>query len=405
MEKHVFQEMLQILQIVLGWEWLEIGYEKIIETKSLDEDVSHNVEYLYEDTQHPVQRWYGLNKRTALESMQIIANRETLSLLTLATNLKAITGCSNSQKLISRLKNPTEFYPVEFEIEVAASYRNKNYLVEFIDPSVDGKSPDLKVTSTNGTTFYVECKWHNPKNDEAKKTENIWFQLEKRIIDYLLNKRKCFAVQLDALNGMVSNDINQLFDFIIEKIDHLDKMNQIPITAYVFDFTLSSREYQIYLFRIATYDQPIVSNVLNIPWLKDPSKVKILSELYVKEDGITMYRNPIAISFVDWLAMDLVSRICKQFKKAVKQLKDYQPGVIWIRIPDNSIIQKEFMESSEKIESALTQEMARDKNRRVTAVIILTKFYESVEIDGNSGMKQVPVRLIVEHSNPRFKIE
>jgi hypothetical protein len=229
--------------------------------------------------------------------------------------------------------------------------------------------------------------------------------LEKRIIDYLLNNGKCFAVQVDALNGMVGSDINQLFDFIIEKIDHLDTVNQLPTTAYMFDFEQSTREYQIYLFKIATYDQPIVKNVLHIPWLKNPSKGKFLGEVFVREDGITMYRNPIAISFVDWLTVDLVSRICKQFKKAVKQLKDYQPGVIWIRIPDNSRIQKEFMESSKQIESALKREMARDKNRRVTAVIILTKLYESTEIDGSSGMKQVPVKLIVEHSNPRFKIE
>jgi hypothetical protein len=112
-EKYNLQEALQILRIVLGWEWLELGYKKIIETKLAGKDESHNVESLYEATQHPVQRWYGLNKRTALESMQIIANRETLSLLTLSTNLKAITGCKNSQKLIPRLKNLTEFYPVD----------------------------------------------------------------------------------------------------------------------------------------------------------------------------------------------------------------------------------------------------------------------------------------------------
>ncbi len=399
-----FGEMLQILPAIFGEKWLEKGYEEITKTHSLyNKHGKFNSEFLYTNL-HPVQEWYGAVTKEELDTGQIPANRAYRSLIKLAANLQVIQKCENWEMLIPRLKNIDEYYATEFEVDVAVSYANKGYSVEFINPHIEGKTADLKVSLPNNIEFYVECKRYEIMTNKKKKEHKLWSQLEQRIINYTKNNKKNFYIHIETLKNLTHEDLNLLFEFIFDRINLLDSEYPHSSPAYIFNIDHKGNQYHIYLAKLQQADHEIRANEFLIEGFATPSKVKLLAEIYRDKNGVMIYRNPLLLSYKNWQEENLPPRIRDQFKRAVKQLPHDSIGIIWIRIPDNSLIQEKFIEQHEAIYSLLKKKMSGKYNRRINYVIIQTYRYENKEENGISGLSAESVKMIVEHCNPRHKI-
>jgi hypothetical protein len=394
-------EVIKTLVAVFGLKWLEKGYSKLNNANSFhSKHGKYSSEYLYKSKLHPVQEWYGLFRKQISETKQAPIFKKQPAISALAQNINWVKECKDFTLLVPRLKDKDEFESVEFEIEVAAAYKRKHYAVEFIDPNIKGKTPDLKVTTLDGKTFYAECKRYNMMTKPKIKTHNLWSKLEQRILNYARNNEKNFYIHIDALKDMKDMDLNLLFEFVVGKINLMDSRYQYSSPVQIYHFECEGRDYDIYLAKLIEVGRK-VKNEFKLQGFKTATTVKFSVESFNSVDGEMTFWNPLFVSHKNWHEENLPIRIRSQLKKAVKQIPYNELGVVWIRVPDNAIIQKKFIEQQEDIRSNLQRELSGSHNRRVNKAFVVTKSHQPSE---NDSLILVPVQMIVEHSNPRQKI-
>ena len=122
-----------------------------------------------------------------------------------------------------------------------------------------------------------------------------------------------------------------------------------------------------------------------------------------QEDGRTFLRNPKAFAFIAANPPDRVKGVVGALGEARKQLPRSGPGVVWIRVPDNTWTDQ-LGSSFERAEILIRQQLSGDHNRRVNAVILMTRCFERMEKEGLVGLGYRPLMLQVPHANPRTTI-
>jgi hypothetical protein len=118
------------------------------------------------------------------------------------------------------------------------------------------------------------------------------------------------------------------------------------------------------------------------------------------ENNKSYVKNPMMIGIKNTIPSDKVTGIIHGFKSGVGQLPKEGPGVIWIRVPDNSW-NDNLDQSFTQAESLLKSELTGTHNQRVNAVYLMTRIFQKLENGEHKGLGYKPLILNVAHDNPR----
>ncbi len=206
----------------IGIKWL---FTKIKEEEKRRNKDKVNVKsckhsYLYRSKPHPlvewamdVERW----RKACLETGKLELKESILKFAVLGKALEKAGKRKGFHKLISRLKQKSEFYAAAFEAEVAASYVERDWEVEFIEESQD-RSPDLKVTRNDGGVFWVECKCRDMHTERDKSIQSFWTELESTLLREIGPNKSNVAILLKSLDDPCRSEIVPLKEFLLDAV-------------------------------------------------------------------------------------------------------------------------------------------------------------------------------------------
>lgn len=390
------------VMLTVGEKWL---LKKINKEEDKNRSRQKNINnrkhtYLYEVQPHDliqwtmdIERW----RKSCLETKRFELNESVLKYAILGKALSRAKHQKGFEKLISRLKLKSEFYSAAFEAEVASSYIQIGWEVEFVEEGNE-RSPDLKVTRQDGSVFWVECKCRDALTERDRKIHSLWVELESSLLRYMGPNKINAAVFIKSLSDPERTDLEPLKQFVIEQLNSAKPQNvdgtEIRST---FDPT---RKYQVAIHRLLEADVEVESGGVGFNASEDFEKVSVFSEMKVDENNNTYVRNPMILAFQNAIPSDNVSGIIHGFNSAVGQLPESGPGVIWIRIPDNAW-NNDLQNSFAKAQKIIKSELTGDHNRRINAVILMTRMFEKIEKNGDEGIGYRPIMTTIEHDNPR----
>lgn len=260
--------------------------------------------------------------------------------------LKKIPGID---KRLSDVLNKRKNQPDStlYELAVASLYCRNGWSVEFLEESLDTKTPDLKVTKEN-ETYLVECKRLAKVNEYAEKERTEWLKRSKhlfnamRLLDAMTFAEIVFKVPIEETDetilgtamsyyiqsGMLSEGLtlsNKEIDFKASLLD-LNRINDQLLNA-------STRPHSPNMIEvlIGNYDKHG-----NYTQVLSPSEIEIINP--ESEDCILneFYKSVHEAYFAKWDCIAEVSidkkakDLTKMLSKAVVQIPDNQRGIIHI---------------------------------------------------------------------------
>lgn len=398
----------RVISEVIGGNWV---MKKIKEEKKVIERFSiasknRKHAYLYKPEPHPLIAWaleFEKWQAACLESKRFELNEAVLRLAVLGQNLDKSRYQSGFEKLVGRLKQRDSFFSAAFEVEVAASYSSKGYSVRFIEEGNE-RTPDLRVARSDGSHFWVECKCRDNLTERDKTIEAIWKELEASLVREIGPRKQNVAVIVKSLHDPKRCEIADLRTFLLESIaaGGLERID--PNTAELHSVLDPTGRYQVSIRTLSAADEEIEGEGFEFRSSEKPDRFLMQTEMRVDEDKRRFFSNPFTLGFKNNLPSDKVTGIIHGFNSAVGQLPKEGPGVVWIRIPDNSW-NDDFDASVEKAEILLKSELSGDMNRRVNAVILMTRLLHPIQDGVQNGLAYHPVILTVEHPNPRHAIK
>ena len=389
---------------VLGEKWLDKKVTQEINLRKISGKNIHQRKhsYLFLPKPHPLIEWaieVEKWRKACIESHRLELNKAVLKYAILGISLYSAKNLIGFDKLIPRLKQKKQFYSAAFEIEVASSYIARDWNVEFISEGIT-KTPDLRITKQDGSFFYVECKCRDQLTKRDKNNETFWTDLSSTLIRKLGPKKKNFLILVKSLVDPKLSDLDHLITFIISTIEtYSDKPSIYFRKKSIIDPT---ERYQIVINKLTDPDSEVETNGIGFNSSEGFDKVTIVSEMK-SNGGKNILRNPIILGFKNTIPSDKVNGIINGFKSAVKQLPQEGPGVIWIRIPENAWI-NDLENSFQIAESIVQNELSGSHNTRVNAVILMTRIFQELEKESIQGLSYRPVKKIIEHENPRYKL-
>lgn len=375
------------------------GRKKNIKRKNPVDNRKHS--YLYEAKPHPLIEWIMDIERwkiSCLETNRFVLNESVLKCSILGKALSKARHQKGFEKLKSRLKMKSEFPSAAFEAEVAASYVEKGWKVEFVEEG-NKRSPDLKVIKDDGLIFWVECKCRDILTERDSKIDSCWSELESSLLRVMGPNKINGIVFIKSLSDPERSDLEPLRDYILQQLEKAktQKANRNEIKSTI-DTT---RKYQIGIQRISDADIEHESEGVGFNSSEDFDRVCMSVEMRMDENKKSYIRNPMVLAFKNAITSDRVTGILHGLKSATGQLPKSGPGVVWMRIPDNSW-NKDLQNSFSKAQEIIQSELSGNHNRRVNAVILLTRMFEKLENNGTKGLGYKPLEAIIKHDNPRY---
>ena len=361
--------------------------------------------YLYEKPLHPIIQWFlEANKwrEVCLKTHKLELRESVVKLATLGMALEQARTQPNYDRLVNRLKNAAQFHSSAFEVEVAASYINKGWSVEFVEEG-DEKTPDLKVTVENSRTFWVECKRRDELSGRDRLIHKFWLDLESSLLRTMGPAKLNCAVVIKSLNDPSVSQLEALRTLVLDSINS-GGVGVLDVTAgKTTSVPDPTANFSLVVQKLAEPDQEIPTTSIGLNASEDFDRFTIIAEVKIDQSGNTYFRNPMIFAFKNSIISDIVTGILNDFKAAVAQLPKEGPGVIWIRIPDNSW-NKNIEQAFKQAEKLIKNEISGTQNRRVNAVIIVTRIFQKLENDGSQGLAYKPLKMVIEHSNPRHSV-
>jgi len=360
--------------------------------------------YLYRTKPHPlvewaieVERW----RKACLKSKRFELNESILKYSILGKALSRACHQKGFDKLKSRLKLKSEFYSAAFEVEVASSYIERGWRVEFVEEGND-RSPDLKVIKQDDSVFWVECKCRDILTERDKTIGSFWSELESSLLRFLGPQKANVAVFVKSLSDPVRSDLEPLKKFILYQIENINLV--AARKSEINSIIDPSQKYQVAIQKLSEPGVEIISKGIGFNSPENFEKVCMIAKMKINEDKKTYVRNPIILGFKNAIPSDNVTGIIHGFKSAVGQLPEHGPGVVWIRIPDNAW-NNDLQNSFSTAERLIKSELSGAHNTRVNAVILMTRIFKKLEKDGSAGLGYKPLKKIIEHENPRCAVD
>ena len=391
--------------ITVGQKWLikKIKEEERKQQKAKKAVKNRKHSYLYRTEPHPlvgwsieVERW----RQACLKSKRLELNESILNYSILGKALGRVRHQKGFNKLKSRLKLKSEFFSAAFEAEVASSYMSRGWRVEFVKEG-SNRSPDLRVIRQDDSVFWVECKCRDKFTERDKKISSFWLELESALLRIIGPMKANVAIFVKSIGDPSRSEIDPLKSFILYQIENI---KTVGIKRSVINPIVDpSQKYLVAVQKLSEPDAEIESKGIGFNSSEDFERVCMIAEMKQSEDKNTYVRNPIIMGFKNAIPSDKVTGIIHGFKSAVGQLPENEPGVIWIRIPDNAW-NNDLYNSFSAAEKLIKSELSGTHNTRVNAVILMTRIFEKLEKDGSVSLGYKPLKKIIEHDNPKHTI-
>lgn len=385
-----------LVATLVGPGWIE-NRVKMARGRQPPKDLSKH-SHLYAPREHRLiqlfldfERW----REECLATGNFALREGVLKLAMLGKSIEATALQRGFERVVPRLKIDRQFQATAFEIEAAASYVGKGWAVEFVAEGTE-KSPDLQVTRNDGSIFCVECKCRDEKTERDERISAIWMEVEKSVLAQIGPRKLNYAVVINAKLDPERNDVKILIDSIMSEI----VTGEISVGSQRVITLGPGKKFEIHLHKFSEPDEEIESNGVGIAINRSPDRCVLSMEERRLDDGRTIVRNPKGIAFLSAVPPDRVTGILDALKAATKQLPSQGPGVVWIRIADNAW-GYDLDRSFDRAKALLTEQLSGDRNRRVNAVILMTRRFERVNKGDLQGLKYVPLTIEIAHTNPR----
>lgn len=356
--------------------------------------------YLYKTKPHPLVEWALESERWRKACLQSNRLELTESILKLSILGKALANARHQKgfdKLVGRLRQKAQFHSAAFEVEVASSYVERGWSVEFVEEGKN-RTPDLKVTKQDESAFWVECKCRDKLTGRDKKISEFWSELEASLLRILGPKKANVSIVVSSSSDPVRSELDSLRQFILQLVENAkDVGSSISGNNPTND---SLGKYQVVVKKLSEPNVSIEADGIRFESNKSFDRVCMTAEMKTDSDNKKFVKNPIILCFRSAIATDKVTGIINGFKSAVGQLPVQGPGVIWIRIPDN-VWNDDLEKSFAQAESLIRKELSGSHNTRVNAVILMTRIFQKLSRDGQTGLGYKPLKKIIEHKNPR----
>jgi len=357
--------------------------------------------YLYRASPHPLVQWSieaESWRKACIKSRKMELREAVLKFAILGKSLEQARTCKGFDRLRNRLKIKKEFFAATFEAEVAASYTARNWDVEFVEEGNE-RSPDLKITRDDGVVFWAECKCRDTLTERDRNLNSFWIELESTLLRVLGPKKLNYAIFIKALKDPNFAQLPALKDSIFDAVDKGGIGNFDIAGSKIKSVSDPTGNFLLSVTKLVDPDEEIKTTGIGFQSSENFDRVAIISEVKRDTTGDTHFRNPIIMAFKNVKPSDKVTGIIHGFKSAVGQLPEEGPGVIWIRVPDNAWSDK-IDQSFKQAEDLLKAELKGRHNQRVNVVFLMTRLFQKLEKDGQTGLAYKPLKLAIEHENP-----
>jgi len=395
--EEILRESLKIASGVVGTRWLNRRIQEATgRTKPRN---LRTYSYLRPQRHHPLvelflefERWRETGART--EPAPAI-----MRIGVLADSLKLVRAQPGFEKLVPRLKKSGEFESAAFEIEVAASYRRRNWRVEFVETG-DNRTPDLCVTRNDGSTFWVECKRRDELTKRDRLVESIWDDLALSLLKELGPRRLNYFVAVASKHDPKRRDVDRLRRCILMAIESGGMGSFDPLSQTTKMVSDIDGDYEFAVQKLAEPDESRADYPVSTETMMSFDVSKCGWEK--SEDSLKppVVRNPVFIGLKSYSLSDRVSGVVDALKAAVGQIPEDGSGVVWIRVPDNQWAYT-LDSSFAQVRQLLQHELSGEHNRRINAVIVTTGGFRKVQKDGLEALSYEMLQVLIEHSNPR----
>ena len=357
--------------------------------------------YLYKKGPHPLVAWaIQVDKwRTkCLESERIELNKDVMKLAEFGRSLSLVRTQKGFERVLGRLKDPRQFHPAVFEIEVAASYVEKEWKVDFVEEG-SIRTPDLLVTRTDSSQFWVECKRRDLLTKVEARRQDFWAQLESRLLGKLGPSKMNYLIFIKALAEPEHAQMKELLNFVLRNCTDKGVGTYLPDQPTIKSESDPTGMFQVVIRKLTEPDEEF--NACEIGFRAESvDRSAIVAEHRVTDDGTSLCSNPIMLGFSNHNKINRVKGIQSALKSGVGQLPRDGPGVMWIRIADDAW-NEDLPGSFEEARALLRKELHRNHNRRVNAVFVVTRLFEKHQKDELTGLYYRPFVMRIDHDNPR----
>lgn len=383
------------------WLWKKLKEEEKRQKRDKLNLKSRKHSYLYRPKPHPLVEW-GWEveswRKACLKSGKMELREAVLKFAILGKALEQAVVCKGFDRLRKRLKIKKEFYAAAFEAEVAASYKARDWDVEFVEEGNE-RSPDLKITKDDGTIFWAECKCRDILTERDKNLSSFWAELESTLLRSLGPKKLNYAIFVKALKDPEFTQMPALKAFLLNTVDRGGIGFFDVAASKIKSVSDPTEKFLLSVTKLKDPDEEIKTSSIGVQSSENFDKVTLVSEVKTDKSGDTYFRNPIVIAFKNAKPSDKITGIIHGFKSAVGQLPEEGPGVIWIRVPDNAWTDK-IDQSFKQAENLLRAKLKGSNNQRVNVVFLMTRLFQKLEKDGLTGLSYKHLKLAIEHDNP-----
>ena len=391
---------IRVASETIGPKWLQrkINEEQTRRNAAKLSATKRNFAYLYRIPPHPLVAWAieAENWRDeCLRTGRLELNESILRFAILGQSLERAKAQKGFSRLSNRLKQAKEFDAAAFEVEVASSYIAKGWSVEFVEEG-DQRSPDLSITTNDQRQFWVECKRREQLTERDRDIHAFWIELESTLLRTLGPRKLNFGVLVTALFDPDRSMLDDLKNFLLGVIEQGGVGSQAESRAE----PDPTGKFNLIVERLAAPDEEIKASSVGLKTSQNFDRVVIAAEAKIDDAAQSYFRNPIILAFKNTQPSDKVRGIVNAFKAAVAQLPEEGPGVVWIRIPDNAWVDK-LDHAFEQAEAIIREQLDGNDNRRVNAVILMTRIFRKLQEGDTVGRAYSPVALTIVHSNPR----
>jgi hypothetical protein len=313
---HQIMDYASLIRDIVGRKWIYGRLEKERKKKPPKNLSKHS--YLYSPPIHPLialvldfERW----REECIRTNRFALNEGVIKLAILGRGLQTTQGQKHFDRLVARLRLERQFLSSAFEVEVAASYVERGWTIDFVEEG-ENRTPDLMVTRSDGSVFWVECKTREQMTERDALLNSVWMRIEQNLLRHLGPNKLNFIVVVRALYGPEATDIEYISNFVLDAVraggygqETDDRKVQSPKLE-------PSERFEVLVQFVSAPGAQIETSQFGVLGSLKPDRVTIAAEVKHQADGRTFFRNPKAFAFMTADPPDRVKGVVSALRQA-----------------------------------------------------------------------------------------
>jgi hypothetical protein len=354
-----------LVKELVGDAWLSKELEKISSYKPAKK--LRKLSFIdYTEKFHPLAFLiYQADKqlKSCAEKKFFEVSEEILRLSYLGENLFILKE-QNTKGLDSKIQDLASsdkklFDKITYEIEIAAAYARKSYLVKFVKTkSKEGrKTPDLLLNNE----IEVECKKKDRTTDRDIRNTEYWKLIMRKVSGMMEHFGLNYAVFIKTQRDPEKEDA----EFILQQLQELIKGRRQG------RFAFRDRGIGITLQILSAKDQEIEPKGIEFGTNEELDYVVPAIEFKKDREDKAFIRNPRIFGFRSAKLPERIISVAESVKDATTQLSGERPGLIYVNLNmiDRKMVDKDFERLDRLIKKLLKN------NSTVSGVGITTEFF------------------------------